>query len=111
MTDPNAAGQAPNDRARPANPLESLESLQVKVGARADSRMPSDRWAAHEAVLDRLAANIRVAESHGWTSCAIERVDQAPHFNAWGVPPNEFERHPVPDWSTETGSDQQRGDA
>jgi len=42
-------------------PLEPLESLQAKGDARADSRVSSDGWAAHEAVLDRLAANIRVA--------------------------------------------------
>ena len=105
MTDRDTTGRVPNDGREPASqPLESLESLQVKVGARADSRMPSDGWAAHEAVLDRLAANIRVAESRGWTSCAIERVDQAPHFNAWGVPPKGFERYPIPDWSAETGT-------
>lgn len=86
-------------------PLEPLESLQAKVEARADTREPSDRWAAHEAVLDRLAANMRLAESRGWTSCAIERRDHAAHFNAWGVPPGECERHPIPDWSTEPGSD------
>lgn len=87
------------------DPLEPLKSLHAKVDARADSRMRSDRWAAHEAVLDRLAANVRLAESRGWTSCAIERIDNAAHFNAWGVPPGECERHPIPDWSTEGGGD------
>lgn len=82
------------------DPLESLESLQARVVARGESRVASDAWAAHVAVLDRLAANLRVAESHGWTSCAIERVDGATRFSAWGVPPGGVERHPVPDWST-----------
>lgn len=81
------------------DPLDPLESLHAEVDARASTRVPSDRWAAHAAVLDRLAANIRVAESYGWTSCAIERIDGALHFNAWGVPPGAFERHPIPDWS------------
>ena len=89
---------------------ESLDSLQDKVDARADSRMPSDRWAAHEAVLDRLAANVRVAQMRGWTSCAIERLDGATHFSAWGLPPNERERHPIPDWSTETAAQEHRPD-
>jgi len=84
-------------------PLEPLESLQARVDARAESRVASDGWAAHEAVLDRLAANVRVAETHGWTSCAIERVDGATHFGAWGVPPGYCERHPIPDWSTTSG--------
>jgi hypothetical protein len=81
------------------DPLESLESLQARAVARGESRVSSDAWAAHEAVLDRLAANVRVAESYGWTSCAIERVDGATRFSAWGVPPNRSERHPIPDWS------------
>ena len=81
------------------DPMESLESLQARVVARGESRVSSDAWAAHEAVLDRLAANVRVAESYGWTSCAIERVDGAARFSAWGVPPGAVERHPIPDWS------------
>ena len=81
--------------------LESLRSLQERVDARADSRVRSDGWAAHEAVLDRLAANVRVAQTRGWTSCAIERVDGAKRFSAWGVPPDQHERHPIPDWTTE----------
>jgi hypothetical protein len=90
-------------RASETDPLESLESLHAQVDARADSRVRSDRWAAHEAVLDRLAGNVRLAESRGWTSCAIERVDNAAHFSAWGVPPGDCERHPIPDWSNENG--------
>jgi hypothetical protein len=90
------------------NPLESLQSLQETVDARAESRVPSDRWAAHEAVLDRLAANVRVAQTHGWTSCAIERVDGATHFSAWGLPPGQCERHPIPDWSTEAAAGDER---
>lgn len=87
------------------NPLESLHMLQARVDARADSRMASDWWSAHEAVLDRLAANVRVAQMRGWTSCAIERLDRATHFSAWGLPPGEYERHPIPDWSTEPSAE------
>jgi hypothetical protein len=79
----------------------SLDSLHAQATARAGSRTSSDGWAAHAAVLDRLAANVRVGRAHGWTSCAIERVDDATRFSAWGVPPGEYERHPIPDWSTE----------
>ena len=88
--------------------LNPLESLQAQVDARAGSRVSSDRWAAHEAVLDRLAANVRVAQSYGWASCAIERVDGATPFNAWGVPPGDCERHPIPDWSTEPEGNDER---
>ena len=79
------------------NPAEPLESLQ----ARLHGGVPSAAWGAHAAVLDRLAANVRVAQSYGWMSCAIERVDPARQFNAWGVPPGDCQRHPIPDWSTE----------
>lgn len=91
-------------------PLEPLESLQARVDARVESRVSSDGWAAHEAVLDRLAANVRVAETYGWTSCAIERLDGATHFSAWGVPPGDCERHPIPDWSTTSERNPQRRD-
>jgi hypothetical protein len=88
--------------------LESLHSLHQRGDARADSRVASDRWAAHEAVLDRLAANIRVAQMHGWTSCAIVRIDGARRFSAWGVPPGQGDRHPVPDWTAEPTSKGER---
>lgn len=87
-------------------PLEPLASLQARVDARARSRVSSDRWSAHEAVLDRLAANVRVAQSYGWTSCAIERVDRALPFTAWGVPHGDCQRHAIPDWSTEPEHDE-----
>ena len=79
------------------NLVEPLESLQARI----DGNVLSAAWVAHEAVLDRLAANVRVAQSYGWMSCAIERVDGARQFNAWGVPPGDCQRHPIPDWSTE----------
>jgi hypothetical protein len=80
--------------------LASLESLHTVAEARASSRVPSDGWAAHEAVLDRLGANVRVAEARGWTSCAIERRGGTGRFSAWGVPPGEYRRHLVPDWTS-----------
>jgi len=80
---------------------QPLESLQAQADARAERAVSADAWAAHEAVLDRLAANVRVGQSYGWTSCAIERVDGATRFSAWGVPPGDCERHPIPDWLPE----------
>lgn len=90
-------------------PLESLDLLRQRVVARAQSRVVSDRWAAHEAVFDRLAANIRVAQMRGWTSCAIERIDGATHFSAWGVPGGQHVRHLVPDWTAESADERYRG--
>jgi len=81
--------------------LETLESLHAKVEARTDSRVSSDGWAAHDAVMSRLTANIRLAETYGWASCVIERGDDVPYFNGWGIRPGDSERSPIPDWLTE----------
>ncbi|HJU90413.1 MAG TPA: hypothetical protein VJ672_13540 [Gemmatimonadaceae bacterium] len=81
--------------------LDPLEVLYARLDARTDNRVRSDTWAAHAAVLDRLAANIRIARARGWKSCAVERVERVGRFNGWGVPPGHSERHPVPDWGTE----------
>ena len=54
--------------------------------------------AAHEAVLVRLTNNQRVAEAYGWTSCALERAGGTGPLRAWGVPPAEGLRQPIPDW-------------
>ena len=90
---------------------EPLESLQARVEARTDSRVSSDGWAAHDAVLSRLTANIRVAEANGWVSCAIERVEDVPGFSGWGIPPGGSERRPIPDWLTEPdGHERSSGD-
>jgi hypothetical protein len=79
--------------------LASLDALYTRSEARAESAVPSDGWASHGAVLDRLAANIRVAQGRGWTSCAIERVHAPGRLSAWGIPPGDSKRHAVPDWA------------
>jgi len=96
----------PNVPEATTTPLEPLASLQARVDTQGGSRASSDGWAAHQAVLDRLAANVRMAERNGWTSCAIERVDGAIPFSAWGVPRGDCQRHPIPDWSTEPERDE-----
>jgi len=82
--------------------LDSLEKLHTRREAMANIGTAGAGWAAHAAVLDRLAANQRVAQSLGWTSCAIERAG-AGRFCAWGVPPGDSVRHRIPDWSSEPG--------
>jgi hypothetical protein len=79
--------------------LESLESLHARVTARSASRVSSDSWSAHGAVVDRLAANVRIARSYGWTACVIARTEPAARMSASGVPPGVRERHAIPDWS------------
>jgi hypothetical protein len=76
----------------------SLDALQ----ARADSLADGDdrnggQWAAHAAVLDRLAAMRLDAEASGWTSLAIERDGAAERFRLFGIPPGDALRTEVPD--------------
>ena len=78
--------------------LVSLDTLYARFDAAAEGRTRADGWNAHEAVLDRLAANQRTAETNGWTSCALERLGGIGRLRAWGVPPTSSERHLIPDW-------------
>jgi hypothetical protein len=79
--------------------LDSLERLYTRRESLTNGESHGAGWSAHAAILDRLAANQRVAQSLGWTSCAIERVGTG-RFSAWGVPPGERHRHPIPDWAS-----------
>ena len=77
---------------------DSLEALRAHADALADGngRNGGD-WAAHAAVLDRLAAMRRRAEAAGWTSLAIERDGAAERFRLFGIPPGAALRVEVPD--------------
>ncbi|HEX6053659.1 MAG TPA: hypothetical protein VFZ21_30530 [Gemmatimonadaceae bacterium] len=81
--------------------LESLERLYQRRESLTNGGSHGAGWSSHAAILDRLAANQRVAQSIGWTSCAIERLSTTGRFHAWGVPPGEDRRHRIPDWSSE----------
>ena len=81
--------------------MESLETLYARRESLRNGGSHGEGWGAHAAILDRLAANRRVAESFGWTSCAIERAGSG-RFSAWGVPPGQGSRHRIPDWLGET---------
>ena len=87
------------DRSRP---LDTLEVLYARRETLSNGDHHGIGWSAHAAILDRLAANQRVARSLGWKSCAIERQDRASRFEAWGIPPHDDRRHRIPDWTTET---------
>ena len=82
--------------------LDTLERLYVRRESLVNGDSHGAGWSAHAAILDRLAANPRVARSVGWTSCAIERMDGAGRFRAWGVPPGASKRRQIPDWSAES---------
>jgi hypothetical protein len=104
-----AAARAPQERgplarrstpvpARDRPPDRSLDALHAHADALAEG---DDRnggcWAAHAAVLDRLAAMRRGAEEAGWTALAIERDGPAERFRLFGVPPRGAVRAEVPD--------------
>ena len=77
----------------------SLDSLYAWFDAIKEGRATGDGWGAYVAVLDRLAANRRLAEAHGWTSCAVERRGAGARLRLWGVPATRGERELVPDWA------------
>ena len=56
-----------------------------------------DSWAAHVAILDRLAGNRRDAEREGWTSLALERDGGLGRLRLFGVAPDTMLRAVVPD--------------
>jgi hypothetical protein len=85
------------------NRLVSLETLYARFDAFARGRARGGHG-THEAVLERLTANQRVAEAAGWTSCALARAAGMGRLRAWGVPPGEGERRPIPDWSSDAAS-------
>ena len=82
-----------------ADHVVSRETLYARFDAFAENRAQGGAWAAHEAVLDRLAANQRVAEAYGWTSCALERDGGLGRLRLFGVPPGDRLRAEVPDLS------------
>ncbi len=80
------------------DPDRSLVALRAHADAlaRHDDRN-GGQWAAHAALLDRLAAMRRDAEASGWTSLAIERDGPAERFRLFGLPPRGTLRTLVPD--------------
>jgi hypothetical protein len=79
-----------------------LEALYRDFDEMAEGRAPGNRaWNAHEAILDRLASNIREAEGRGWTSCALERAGGMGRLRACGIRPSETGRRTIPDWEFE----------
>ena len=78
------------------------ESLYRQFDDIARGRVQGGARAAHQAVIDRLAANQVAAEAAGWTSCSLERAAGLGRLMAWGVPPGLLARQPVPDWLPST---------
>lgn len=75
-----------------------LRTLYARFDAIAEGRSPGHSPSAHQAVLDRLAANQRVAEGFGWTECTLERVGGRGRLIARGVRASGGSREVIPDW-------------
>jgi hypothetical protein len=75
-----------------------LRALYARFDAMAEGATPGNSTAAHQAVLDRLAANQRLAESLGWTECALERQGGRGRLLGRGVRPSGADREVIPDW-------------
>jgi hypothetical protein len=83
------------------NRLMSLYELYARFDAIATGREKGDSSAAHDAILVRLAANRRVAETDGWTSCVLEHADGGGRLRLVGLPPSGSYRAVVPQWGWE----------
>lgn len=76
----------------------SLNTLRAQLDALADGDdRNGGQWAAHAAVLDRLAAIRQDAEAAGWTSLALECDGRAERIRLFGIPPGKGLRTEVPD--------------
>lgn len=77
-------------------PLERLYARHMLI---ATGREMGDSRLLHLAILDRLAANRRIAEEQGWTSLALQRIAGMGQLELWGVAAAGERREIVPDWA------------
>lgn len=77
-------------------PLEGLYARHTLIST---GRAEGDSRLVHLAILDRLAANRRIAEAEGWTSLALERVGGIGRLRLRGIPATAERREVVPDWA------------
>jgi len=77
-------------------PLQRLYERHTLI---ATGRADGDSRLVHLAIIERLAANRRIAEGEGWTDLALERVAGMGRLQLRGVPPAGGGRDVVPDAS------------
>jgi len=77
-------------------PLERLYARHTLI---ATGRAEGDSRLVHLAIIDRLAANRRIAEAEGWTALALERLGGMGDLRLWGLAPSAERREVVPDWA------------
>ena len=75
-----------------------LEQLYARHTSISEGRADGDSRLLHVAIIDRLAANQRIAEGEGWTSLALERIGGMGRLMLRGVPTGTDRREVVPDW-------------
>jgi hypothetical protein len=83
-------------RAHYPDPLARLYERYILV---ATGREDGDSRLLHLAIIERLAANGRIAERKGWTSLALERVGGMGRLELWGIRAAAERREIVPDWA------------
>jgi hypothetical protein len=76
-----------------------LARLYERFDAIAKGRAPADGADLHRLILDRLAANRKLAEGAGWTACAFERDGGSGRIRLIGVAPSAEASSVVPDWT------------
>jgi hypothetical protein len=77
-------------------PLERLYARHTLI---ATGRADGDSRLVHLAIIERLAANRRIAEGEGWTSLLLERVGGMGRLRLCGVRATAERREVVPDWA------------
>ena len=80
------------------NPHVSRDRLYERFDEFSKGRARGGARNPHDAVLKRLVANQGEARARGWTACTLERAGGMGRLRAWGLPPGDAERHPIPDW-------------
>lgn len=91
-------GRAPSEAVMSHYP-GPLERLYTRHTLIARGRAEGDSTRVHLAIIDRLAANRRIAEGEGWTALALERVGGMGDLRLWGLAPAAKRREVVPDWA------------
>jgi len=74
-----------------------LERLYARFDAIARGRAPGNSSAAHQSVIERLAANQRRADALGWTEFVLERAGGSGRLELRGAPAPGRDRELVPD--------------
>jgi hypothetical protein len=69
-----------------------LERLYARHTLISTGRADGDSRLVHRAIIERLAANRRIAEREGWTALALERVGSMGQLTLSGVPASAARR-------------------